>query len=388
MTMRLSRLTLCAAFIVGACGGEPGRTTADSDLPIWALSAEPSFRLTDSGPNTEFTGIRGVDRLDDGSVLVTNFSRPAELRLFDASGVHQWTRGGDGEGPGEFRGIGWTRFLGDTLIVFDPWQSRFSKISLDGEVLDIVNVTEWRNEGGLSGLYAVALLGDGTLIAQQNRFFPDGTSGSGRGAMPLMRASLEGAILDTIGTFETADYVPGAEGRLTLPLFARRAALATNGDQLLHGMGDDFSFRAYSLEGEVLRTYERSAASRPVNQQMVDAMKEAELARVQGPESDMWRAQIETKYRDLVRLETLPAYQRFVVSTDGTIWVQAYYAPTDSVMEWSVFRESGEFIGILEVPASFQIMSAGADYVAGVWTDEFDVETPRVYGLGRTDDPT
>jgi len=380
-----------AATAVLACAAEPHLATTPSDVISWRLSAEPEFAfdLTDSRPAVEFSQIRDVTRLNDGTVLVTNFSAPPEIRAFAPDGEHLWSVGGSGEGPGEFTAISWVKPTGaDTLVLADPWQARFTKITTAGSVVGVVNTTEWADNGGLSALYPIDLMPDGTLIGQENRFFPLEVTGTGRGEMPLFRVSLTGRMLDSIGVFPTVDYAPGTEGFQTLPLFARRAVVAHMGDDaFLHGMGDDFSFGAYSLEGELLREYRRPAESPDVTPEMIEALKEAELARVQGPEAQNWRAQVNRKYAEGPGLETLPAYERFLVASDGTILVQGYHALVDETITWSLFDPAGPFLGTLEVPATFRVTQVEADRVAGVWRDDLDVESPRLYVLERGSKP-
>jgi hypothetical protein len=48
---------------------------------------------------------------------------------------------------------------------------------------------------------------------------------------------------------------------------------------------------------------------------------------------------------------------------------------------WSVFDSSGKWLGPVQTPGNFLVFEIGADYVLGVWRDEFDVEHVRQYAL-------
>lgn len=74
-----------------------------ADLPVWRLSAEPSLRIGGDTelPDYQLYRVQHPTRLRDGSVAVVDYSRTR--RLFDSSGAHQWTAGGQGDGPGELR---------------------------------------------------------------------------------------------------------------------------------------------------------------------------------------------------------------------------------------------------------------------------------------------
>ena len=54
--------------------------------------------------------VTDATRLSDGRIVVAN-SGDGQLRVFDASGIHVATWGGQGEGPGEF----------GNLVRVEPW---------------------------------------------------------------------------------------------------------------------------------------------------------------------------------------------------------------------------------------------------------------------------
>ena len=82
-----------------------------------------------------------VRRLDDGSILLAN-SGSASLRHYDAGGRFIRSIGGQGEGPGEFRGLSWFAVLpGDSLVAFDRMLRRVSLFDLDGAFLGSTAVT-------------------------------------------------------------------------------------------------------------------------------------------------------------------------------------------------------------------------------------------------------
>ena len=48
---------------------------------------------------------------------------------------------------------------------------------------------------------------------------------------------------------------------------------------------------------------------------------------------------------------------------------------------WRVFDRTGRWSGTVTMPARFNPMDIGSDYVLGLWRDEDDVEHVRLYRL-------
>jgi hypothetical protein len=44
---------------------------------------------------------------------------------------------------------------------------------------------------------------------------------------------------------------------------------------------------------------------------------------------------------------------------------------------------SGRILARVQMPSKFRVQEIGEDYVLGVWRDDLDVESVRVYGLRR-----
>src|SRR5690606_16795253 len=73
----------------------------------WHLSPEPLVEIgvLDGAPEDQLFRVVGARRLGDGRIVVAN-SGTHELRFYDAQGRHLRSVGREGEGPGEFRGLG------------------------------------------------------------------------------------------------------------------------------------------------------------------------------------------------------------------------------------------------------------------------------------------
>jgi hypothetical protein len=97
----------------------------------------------------QLSRVVGAVTLSDGGIVVLD-GDSRELRFFDASGAHQLTVGGRGEGPGEFRFPGHlSRMAGDTLRVLDMASDRHSFFAPDGAFLR-AEPAPWTSEAGAS----------------------------------------------------------------------------------------------------------------------------------------------------------------------------------------------------------------------------------------------
>jgi hypothetical protein len=52
---------------------------------------------------------------------------------------------------------------------------------------------------------------------------------------------------------------------------------------------------------------------------------------------------------------------------------------------WRVFDKAGKWLGTVTLPARFNPMDIGTDYVLGLWRDEDDVEHVRMYRLNTSE---
>lgn len=117
--------SVVAAFVVIACGngseaGKDGWTTTVETVDGLVhvvntppegdagptVVAEEEFRIgvVEGGEPTSFGRIRSIAVLPDGRFAVAD-AQAEEVRLFTTEGDHQRTFGGDGQGPGELRGM-------------------------------------------------------------------------------------------------------------------------------------------------------------------------------------------------------------------------------------------------------------------------------------------
>jgi hypothetical protein len=80
----------------------------------------------------------------------------------------------------------------------------------------------------------------------------------------------------------------------------------------------------------------------------------------------------------------LPAYSSLNTDADGNLWVQEYRAEGEQHTRWTVFDPLGKVIATVNGPEGFTVYDIGRDYIAGVRTDDMDVERVEIYSLTRS----
>jgi len=93
------------------------------------------------------------------------------------------------------------------------------------------------------------------------------------------------------------------------------------------------------------------------------------------------RAPMLRNARDMDLPEVLPIYRTIAVDAESNLWIQRYMACCDPNVPWLVFDSQGMWLGSVSIPARFEVLEIGSDYVLGKSEDELDVESVAVYAL-------
>lgn len=393
--------SLSLLLIVGCAGTEPGPdavvadsagveivhsgTAAWSDGAGWRIGDRPILRIgVIEGPEEEqFSDIRQAFRLQDGGVVAVNWNDPPEIRVFSSDGTHERTMGGSGEGPGEFQAISFAGALpGDTLVVHDWWRSRLTYFDPGGSLVRTLPLraigARPANAYSLQGMF-----GDGTFLLRPNLLLPPDAAGHGRAEHPLMRFDAERETLDTLRMFRDVEHYPRDGEGVAPVLFGLRAALVAHGERLYVGEAEEFRIDVYDLDGRWLRSLRRSYDRPPVTSEDVETERERRLELARSEDERRW---LRESFATQRVADFFPAHgSGILIDTEGNVWVAHSEGPRATSRTWSVFGSDGRFLGEVLVPGSFRITDIGAAEVLGVWTDEYDVPSVRVFELLKGD---
>lgn len=389
MSSRMALLGLligmtAATIMVAGCEGDSGSTATvvdsagvrittspDGGATYGVVSEEPLVSL--GGPDavgvTQFFQVQGI-RIDPRNRLWVADGQSGELRIFDLEGRHQATRGGTGDGPGEFRSIRMLgAFGGDSVAMGDRAGDRITVFDPAGDLARVARLAPAQDQVALPH----RVFEDGTVLAQVPRLFAFGSLGPGRIIVDTARLVRIGPDEQVARVAEVAGPLWLWTGSNQIPIpFTTNPGMAVVGRSVHLVSGPRFLIDRFE-DGRLAERYGVDRPPRPVQQTDIDgyrAMAEQYVDARQRPE---FLSGLDHEARP----DLLPAYTRLLVDDLGNVWAQ-WYSP-DTV--WDVFAPTRELLGQIRVPESFWLMDVRGEVLAGVWRDEQTVEHVRVYRL-------
>jgi hypothetical protein len=430
--MPIRRWAVALPLVAGCSDLDAGRSGAaftardsagveivESAGPLW--TAEQGWRIdpqpvVDIGVALGDTAyqldrVRGVLRLRDGRIVIGELG--ATIKYFDGAGKHLTTFARRGQGPGEGNVVtGLHHYRGDSILMRTGRGTRPGGEVQNANVLDLNGKhgravpIGWPRDstsarrGPVSNYYVglQGIMDDGSFIVRSTplvdlREAPGPRTAMGR----FFRISPDGARADSILTVGVVDVdeVAGVGG-FVLPIFRMESPKAAVRDPFMYwGNGSRFEIGVYDLrrrtpEGVALvRTIRAPHATLPAGPTERERYIRRMLLNAATPAA---AATQRTRLERLPVRSTLPAFSTLVVDSEGHLWVEHYrisqpirdtLPDTSDVPKWTVFDSRGAMLGDLLTPRGLQIMSVGADWVMGVWTDENGVEHVRVHRLVR-----
>ncbi len=341
----------------------------------WTLTEEPllSIGMVD-GPE-EYMLYRSVSaiELDDGRIVFGN-GGSQDLRFYDSEGTFLHASGGDGDGPGEFRSVGFIWRLGpDSLAVLDFSLLRISILDTNGNFGRSFRLTGSDREL----VFPNGIFADGSVLASAT--LRDDGSRSEAGAF---RDLLDHQHFDTEGQFlAKVTTVPGPElysaagsdgsGVTTSPRHGLTPWTVTGSDTWFYGSSEAYEVQEWSKDGLLLKVFRLDKERRPTPPEDIAAWEER-LRELDSSRRAFWE--------NVPVSSHLPAYERVILDRAGNLWL-AEYSVLEEPPVWLVLSPEGHWLGSVAVPPGGRISEIGEDYVLGTWRDEMDVETVRMYGL-------
>jgi hypothetical protein len=356
----------------------------------WRLSRRPVVSLGDSENDEryQFAYVSSTYRFPDGRIAVVD-NQAVEIKLYDPNGVYLHNLSRRGEGPGEVQQPGRIRgYRGDSILISDG-PSRYLFFDTEGvfgrvfqayKVLMVWPVEDqlpaspgWSLKGGLS---------DGSFLIQYTQVVRTTGPGMRRGLVTIVRLSQDGTEVDTLAIQPGGRFYPRRGRPYPLPEhFELRVTVASHGDELFIGNGEEFRVDVLDREGTLTRSIRVDGPNPPLTEHLKESYEEFEAQRAgSSPEvpSGMLESVLSQPYP-----EHLPAYHIILVDEPGNLWVGHW--PEDEFSfypdRYTVFDPSGTMLGTVEFPWGFNVRQIGADFVLGTWRDEYDVHHVQLYDL-------
>ena len=302
-----------------------------SEGEAWTIEDDPLVDLARSGSGDmhDFFLVRDVLRTASGHVVVVNGSS-SQIRVYDSEGRFVRAYGGDGDGPGEFRGL-WGVVLtqAETLVGFELSPGgRGAEFDMDGGL-----VGTFRMPPGVRGLAH-------PVPSDQVWGFNDGYTmdsdlppGLRRDTATVVRLSEDRTAGVPVASVVGWEHVVLPEGDV-IPLMGRMTHVVPTGDgDLVVGLADELEYSVLDGEtGDVRRVARILGASLAVTGDEVDREIQARL----GPNPRAFTRDL------LARLPVparRPAYQRLLVDGEGNVWAGEFLglARRDEPQRWHVW---------------------------------------------------
>ena len=319
--------------------------------------------------------------LPDGRIVIAN-GGSNEIRVFDASGVHQATWGRAGEGPGEFTALsGVARWPGDSIAAWDSRARTMAVFDAAG-VLGRSFVLEADGRPAEPRL----VLADGTVLG---RSVDSGATGPGyrREQISYELRGADGGVRVPLGAH------PGREAYLNMdgpfPVFgllpfSRALSEAEWGELVILTPDDLYEIRAHDRDtGALARIVRREYSNRAPTRTEVDEAIDAALER-----TSLTGERLESTregYKAMPLVESFPAFRTLLTDGLDHLWVREATLPgmDRPAPLWTVFNPDGRVLGFIETPDGLTILEIGADYILGRTTDDLGVESVQVWPLER-----
>lgn len=373
----------------------PSASTSAQAVAKWRADPHPLLDLggaNDTGA-TQFTHIRGVMRLKDGTIIVAD-GGSSELRYFDRMGRHWKNASRRGSGPGEVRGFDAAYAIDDTVYAFDEY-GPLNVYDHAGQFLRSIAVREGEPAGKTFG-WPRAPLGGGTVAGIRRGISARTVSEAEADSDVLVtknRVALSEHVLAKyphIRTFMTiADPLPRPLG------FTPSTKLAAFASEVCAGYTSRYEIVCRTPNGNITRTIVRRVDAVPVTARMRTDFTLFMSGSLPGGRSRYAPGLAERRERQARSLrfaERLPVFSRLLASRTGTLWIcdsqpEDFYTPIRPLSlrpsVWRIFGAKGEAVGEASLPPGFLPYDVGADWVLGVRWDEDDVEHVTMFQLLR-----
>jgi hypothetical protein len=348
------------------------------DGDAWRLAPEPSVTIGAVSGEAEyqFSDIAGALRLAPDTIVVLDW-QSRDLRFFDGRGVHMFTAGGQGEGPGE---VEWadelSRFPGGVQIRGKEKRVRFSSSGdlISDERFDWTPLQQYSCDLTFSG--------DDVFLCD---FIPlGGLPAEGVVQRPqyrLLRADWGGERFDTVGLFTGAGnaYHQGPDGlyRHVFDPFERADRVAVGGSPLVLASlrRDRYEVTFMTTAGDTLRIVRRHGVRNAPEGEVLEELyrKTAEMLEVSP----------EVVAETFPAPESNPGGRSLLVDQSGNTWVGLWPSGDEDTGHdtYEVFLADGRLLGEVAIPAGSELMDVGEDYILVARTDEMDVPFVELYGL-------
>ena len=264
------------------------------------------------------------------------------IKVFDPDGRYMWTIGAKGEGPGEFRSVGYQIFLPDgRLLVMDSSARRISIFNSSGEFLESY---QWKKQLG-----RLQFATDSSCIVSEYIFEGDDPLEERR--LCIKEYDFKGNEIRTFGEFVPQEMKIHAERNIAFGIgvpHSPRSIFASDQKRqcLYHCLNDKYTIEVFDKTGKVFEKIDRPYEPVPFTS------KDAEEFRA-GYEKSR-NEDMKKMAKDMAMPKIKNITSRILVDDSGNLWVQTYEQKEEEDRTFT----------------AYDIFNADGYYEAKVWIDK------------------
>ena len=368
--------------------------SANPGPAMWRLASNvlASAGGTQTDPLYRVAGVA----ISEDHVVVAEAST-GSLRFYTHAGRLDKTVGREGEGPGEYRNMGWMHRVRDEIHVYDRSSNSVNVYSLDGSRVRSIAV---RPHDELPLTSVVGSFADGSLLAKavDNPMYVPDEAETRRLPMTLVRHDSEGAsatrLIDMVGS--EMYYEPWGRGGVQQMsrLFGRATGVAVVDSIFVVTDNDSYAISVYGRDGAQLETLMPDPVPplTPLKQSDIEWAREGVLAgadeRVEGFVEGMFRAGFPDHLPPYGWFTLERAHRPPLIVADGFVFALRYGGIESGSgeiagPEWFVFRPGEGHVATLTSRDDVRLLDLKGDLAAVVRKTELGeevVELRRVLG--------
>lgn len=348
-------------------------TVAQPVLRRWTIDASPVVTIGDGGSSELFVGVVGVVVEKSGVIAIADNPNRV-VHYYSPDGRRLGSIGRNGAGPGEFRTIKSMRpCVSDSAAVYDPALARVTFLAPGGRMGRVLSLHDFAPRGlPPTDVWCNAA---GSLAVLTRDGAPPSGLGPGKQLGELTIVAPQGQPI-SLGTFPVGEvYFTGRE-QFPRPL-GRRTSIAVSTSSVFVGTAESSDVLEFGLDGKKKRVIHWDREGIRVRPSHIQAYIDDVLHRgLLGPNVN------ESFLRSLTYPDLLPAHGELLVDDLGNLWVENFAVPGQKEREWLVF-EDGSPLAVVSVPQFLRILLIRGDKLFGVWRDENEAETVRVYRIRK-----
>jgi hypothetical protein len=308
------------------------------------------------------------------------------LRFYSPTGEFLFRSGREGQGPGEFRGLGFLGVLpGDSLLTYDGAAGRIQLFDPSGTFLRSLALrSSWPGffRNGVIGVLderriAVKFRGTGTEkpIGVQ-RWPPEMVV-----ALDLATGAADSIVV--VAGMETVTTGEFGWSIFRLP-FGIMNGFAARAGRVAVISTETIGARVYFGSGGLERIIRHPAPARPATQgdweDWLEEWKRSPYRLDGSPYPAEGVEQLLWAFEQSPRADTWPQLRSVDLDAEGNLWLEREFG--DPRPPYYVFSPQGVWLGQLTLPPGrHRCFQFGEDFVLGVWKDELDVPYVRMYAL-------